>query len=86
MYSGLLELFTRKFLEMGEEPKLTCAGDSWVKTNPFSVVLGALNLKEPSPLWKVFGHLCIRDSCPLTVIQMASAFCTGSPDCCTEVW
>ena len=49
---------------MGEEPKLTCAGDSQMKTIRFRVVLGALNLKEPSPLLKVFGHLRVRDSCP----------------------
>lgn len=31
---------------MGEESKLTCASDSWMKTTRFGVVLGALNLKE----------------------------------------
>lgn len=60
----LVEFSTRKLLEMGEEPKLTCAGDSQMKTTHFYVALGALNLKETSPLLKILGRLCIRDSCP----------------------
>lgn len=56
-----------------------------MKTARFRVVLGALNLKEFSPLLKVFRHLWVQASCPLTVVPTVSSFCTGSPYCCRLV-
>lgn len=44
---------------MGQEPKLTCASDSQMKTIHFRVVLGAWNLKEPAPLLQVFGQFML---------------------------
>lgn len=44
---------------MGQEPKLTCASDSQMKTIHFRVVLGAWNLKEPAPLLEVFGQFML---------------------------
>lgn len=80
---NVARIHTRKLWEMGEEPKLTCAADSQMKTICFGVGLGALHLKEPALLG--FGHPCVRDSCPPSVIEVASSSCTGCPCCCTEV-